>query len=604
MDLKHLIKSTLWTLFPPESILKLRLRTLYHQIASSSLIINLLIRKSKNSYKGWLKFQQKQIGTYCQSKPCEYRFSFFMHIDASSLGKAKNTLKSIFCQTINNWEIIIICSKEIDTFNLFSDMSFENEKIRLLYEEPNVLQSCLNASSGEYFLCCQPGDAFEYNFLYECYKSIKLRPEADIFYSDIDELLSSGSSPLPFFKPSQYSPELLLSKNYLSSALIKKNRALEKRKLVIPSFRLCNQEWELAFLLTEEKVTLQHIPLVLIHKDNTISINSHEECQVIESHLKRIRISNIIVVERNPETKVRWNFDQPSISIIIPTKNKLIVLKHLLDSLFKYTDYKNYEVILVDNKSDEIGISDYYSHLEKYHPARIVYFNEKFNYSKAINFGASNSNSEVLLFLNNDMEITHPDWLTELAQWVMLPEIGIVGAKLLHANNSIQHAGVILGLQDFVGHLYLNAPEHFFGLVGSVDWYRNISAVTGACQIIRKEVFEELNGYDEQFELIFSDIDICLRSISKGYRNLYTPNAVLKHLEGVSRGNKDPIHDILRGYDLFEEWILKDDPYYSPNLTYSAIPQCSIGNRGNQNKVFSIIQKRKYLEKQVANLNT
>jgi GT2 family glycosyltransferase len=604
MDLKHKIKSTLWTLLPAESLFRQRLRKIYHQMASSSLIINFQIRRSKQSYKGWLNNQQKQIGTFKQSNPCDYRFAFLLEVDASNLEKARKTLKSIFCQTINTWEIIIVCSKETDTTNLFSNMSFENGKIRLLTEESNPLPLCLKASSSDYFLCCQPGDVFEINFLHECYKSIKSKPDAAIFYSDIDELLSTDSSPIPLFKPDQYSPELHLSKNFLSSALFLKNIALEKCEQINPEYHLCNQEWELGLLLTEENVQLQHIPLVLIHKDSTTNNFPQQECLLIKAHLKRIGKFNNIVVEKKPETKIKWDFDQPSVSIIIPTKNKLVVLKHLLDSLFKYTEYKNYELILVDNKSDETGISEYYAQLEKYHPVKIVHFDEKFNYSKALNFGASNSNSKLLLFLNNDMEITHPDWLTELAQWVMIPEIGIVGAKLLHADSTIQHAGIILGLQNFVGHIYINTPDHYHGLTGSVDWYRNISAVTGACQIIRREVFDELNGFDENFELIFSDIDICLRAILKGYRNLYTPNTVIKHLEGASRGNKDPIHDILRGYDLFADWIMKADPYFSQNLTYTTIPQCSIGNRGNQNKVFSIIQKRKYLENQNSKLNT
>jgi O-antigen biosynthesis protein len=601
MDLKYSIKSTLWTLFPPESYFEQRLRTLYHRMASSSFIINLQIQNSRKSYKGWLLNQRNGIRTLNQPEPCEYLFSFFMTVDASSLEKANITLKSIIGQSINNWEIIIVCSREIDTINFFSDLSFAKDKIKLVYEEQNILPYCLHASSGDYFLCCQPGDVFEVNFLHECYKSIIENPKAVIFYSDIDDKLSPNTLPVPFFKPDQYSPELHLSINYLSSALFLKNKTLEKCKRINPEYHLCNQEWELAFLLTEGKVKLKHIPLVLIHKDSTTNSSSLQECQVIESHLNRIGITKNIVVERNPETKIMWDFDQPSISIIIPTKNKLTVLKHLLDSLFKYTDYKNYEVVLVDNNSDEIGITDYYSYLENNHPVRIVHFDEKFNYSKALNFGASNSNSEVLLFLNNDMEITQPNWLTELCQWLMIQEIGIVGAKLLHENNSIQHAGVILGLQGFVGHLFLNAPEHYRGLLGSVDWYRNFYAVTGACQMIRKSVFTELGGYDERFQLVFSDIELCLKAISKGYRVLYTPNTVIKHLEGKSRGYKSPRGDLLLGYELLGPWIQNDDPYFSPNVTYSNIPVCRTKNEDFSQRFNSINQRKKYLLKN--NLN-
>ncbi len=226
---------------------------------------------------------------------------------------------------------------------------------------------------------------------------------------------------------------------------------------------------------------------------------------------------------RDQETRIRWKFEQPSVSIIIPTKNKYKLLKNLIDSLFRITDYKKFEVILVDNDSDEEDLKSYYSKIIKEYPIRIINYHERFNYSRANNLGASFSHSELLLFMNNDMEIVRSDWLTELCQWAMLPDLGVIGAKLLHADNSIQHAGIIMGMQGLIGHLYLNAPEHYYGLVGSVDWYHNFYAVTGACQMIRKNLFDELGGYDEDFQLVFSDVELCLRAIKKGYQNTLYP---------------------------------------------------------------------------------
>jgi len=160
-------------------------------------------------------------------------------------------------------------------------------------------------------------------------------------------------------------------------------------------------------------------------------------------------------------------------------------------------------------------------------------------------------------------------------QWANHPEIGVVGGKLLHRNCSIQHAGIILGMNGFIGHLYLNAPEHYRGLAGSVNWYRNFYALTGACQAMRRELFHQVGGYDERFKLAFGDIDFCLRVIKAGYRNLYNPHAELIHFEGGSRGYETPVKDILLGYEELGPWLKQDDPYFSPNLTYNPIPRCN-----------------------------
>jgi GT2 family glycosyltransferase len=194
------------------------------------------------------------------------------------------------------------------------------------------------------------------------------------------------------------------------------------------------------------------------------------------------------------------------------------------------------------------------------------------------------------------MQVLQPDWLAELAQWALLPEIGVVGAKLLHANHTIQHAGIIIGMQGIVGHLYLNAPDHYYGLMGSVDWYRDVSAVTGACQMVRRSVFEELGGYDEEYQLVFSDIDFCLKAIKKGYRNLYDPFATLIHFEGQSRGYRTPINDLARAY---EEWLRKDDPYFSPNLTYTTIPRCQLGPADQNDRFKRMETRREMILKQI-----
>ena len=332
------------------------------------------------------------------------------------------------------------------------------------------------------------------------------------------------------------------------------------------------QEWLLLLKISNEKSIFTHIPSVLFIQfyQNAKFIEQYDI--VINSYAKK---NNCFLEDFKfnvSKTSIKWKIPFPRVSIIIPTKNNHDFLKRFIYSIDNLTDYKNYELIIVDNQSESIEIKKYYQHLEEISSAKIIFNHEKFNYSKANNLGASKANGEFLLFMNDDMEIVDPSWLNELVQWALIPGIGIVGAKLLYPNTTIQHAGVVIGMQGIGGHIYQHLPNHFWGMMGSTDWFRNVSAVTGACQIIRKPVFEELGGYDENFKLTFSDIDLCYSAIKKGYRVLYNPNSIIIHHQGASRGYFTPEEDIALARVKLKELLEKGDPYYSRNLTLSSIP--------------------------------
>jgi GT2 family glycosyltransferase len=251
----------------------------------------------------------------------------------------------------------------------------------------------------------------------------------------------------------------------------------------------------------------------------------------------------------------------------------------------------------VDNRSTEPEVLAYYDELAGNERVTLVHYDKPFNYSEAINLGVAQSTADVVVLLNNDMLVTDAGWLHELVQWAVQPGIGVVGGKLLHRNNTIQHAGIILGMNGFIGHLYLNAPEHYHGLAGSVDWYRDLHAVTGACQAVRRALFLQVGGYDERFRLAFGDIDFCLRVVKAGCRNLYNPFARLTHFEGGSRGYETPVKDILLAYDELLPWVEKHDPYYSPNLTYQPIPQCNSQSGEVDARLQNIKNRRRSLSK-------
>jgi GT2 family glycosyltransferase len=574
--------------FPPESWGERFIRTQYHRLAAHKAIVNWQIIKSKNSYPKWLKRQQRIQASAASNFSSFPIVTFILPIEEATLSLSIGTVKSIQCQLISQWQLILIESGDEVTKSELAANIGNDSRIIIVRESEQKLQGMMSNSVGQFVVCCAPGDRFSNALLTSFYSTFEDEPDADIFYYDCDE--QDGSSIVPFFKPSKISPELLLSVNYLSSSFIKKDVAERVGSEVSPNYDFAHQERELLFLLVENGASTKHIPQVLIHKVRT-NDNNQQTMRVIQAHLTRMRLENAGVEISQKGVKASWESKQPLVSIIIPTKNNLQVLKTLIDSMLTLTDYPKYEILFVDNASDDVQTRAFYASLGKEPRIRVIPFNEPFNYSRAVNLGAAKSNGELLLFLNDDMKVLHPDWLKELAQWALVPQIGVVGTKLLRPNRSIQHAGVVIGLQGFMGHLYLNTPEHYYGLLGSVDWYRNVSAVTGACQMFRRSVFEELGGYDEQYHLVFSDVDICLRAIQKGYRILYNPFAELIHYEGRSRGYRSPLSDIVRAYDQMKDWL--DDPYFSPNLTYTTIPECKFREDNDNDRMIRIEIRRR-----------
>ncbi len=223
----------------------------------------------------------------------------------------------------------------------------------------------------------------------------------------------------------------------------------------------------------------------------------------------------------------------------------------------------------MDTGSERRETFELYEEISKDSKVRIINFGNGFNFSAANNFGALRSTGAVLVFLNNDIEVIEESWLEELVRWTEFPDIGVVGAKLLYPNGLIQHAGVILGLGGHAGHVFIGAREGEVGPFGSTEWYRDYLAVTAACMMMRREVYEDVGGFDEDYKLVFGDVDLCLRIVEKGYRVVYTPFARLLHHEGASRRRYIPRQDIRKAYFDLLPYVRSGDPYYNPNLSYS-----------------------------------
>jgi GT2 family glycosyltransferase len=575
-NFEQLARKIAWCLFPPESRAEKAVRRIWRKFAAKDKPVEIQILEAEASYSDWFKgkAQFKAAANITNQKTeADYKplVSFLLWEGTPPDERVEQSINSIKLQTYPNWQLIL------------GGLSLPNQHKLLGQDERWVLlavesyKDLLLAASGDFVVCVQPGDLFSESFLERCVQKINAFEGTQVVYTDSDWPVASGKPAFPFFKPDAVSPEMLLSVNYLSRGFISRELLLKINAEAFKAFEPEIQEWGWAIQCLTSRPKICHVPEVLVHHAHEVGqYNKGQAAQMLSASLLAAGFERPEVYWTGQGWRVLWQADYPLVSIIIPNKNKCTILKRCLDSIFEKTRGIQYEVVIVDNASDEAELLDYYQVLKNNQNVKIVPYNESFNYSRANNLGAQAANGDLLLFLNNDMEVLTEDWLQELARWALLPQVGVVGTKLLYPNRRIQHAGIIMGMQGFVGHLYLNAPDDYHGLAGSCNWYRNFSAVTGACQMMRRSVFEMMGGYDERYRLIFSDVALCLKAIKNEYRVVYTPFAEMLHYEGQSRGTKDPIEDLELGFSQIGELLAQDDPYFSVNLTYTNIPKCQL----------------------------
>ncbi len=574
----------------PDSRLELRLRTIYHKIAATRMFFHLQDRLARRSYQRCRKERAGNLLVDVDAFNHKPKVSFLLQWEDQKRREGLSTIKSLQALRGNHWELNLSAPSGSDLLN--NPEVFQNDT-RITVVEGDVSE-LLDWIKGEYALFCHPGDRFFEDLLFHFYQVLSENPEAYVIYYDCEYANADRKTYGPFFKPAAASPALLLSVNYLSRALIKKS-LLEK---ALADVELINGlkalDYRIGLWLCENAGGQHHIPQVLVSQADLPTPVDPAVQQAIISHLSCNGLSDV-AAERKPEgVRFIWNPGSPTVAIIIPSRNNRHLLEPLLTSMTNRTDLARVSIHIVDNGSEDPATLAYYESIQRERNIKIISYRQPFNYSQAINLGVAESHSDLVLLLNDDMAVEDPDWLPELEQWAVRPESGVVGAKLLRPNRTIQHAGIIMGLSGFMGHLYLNAPEHYHGLAGSVDWHRNYLALTGACQMMRREVFNEVGGYDEGYRLAFGDIDFCIRVHERGYQNVYSPYARLIHFEGRSRGYTTPVADVLRGYERLAKYLVEEDPYFSPNLTYTRIPKCVKGRRTRTARREQIETRRRF----------
>ena len=348
-----------------------------------------------------------------------------------------------------------------------------------------------------------------------------------------------------------------------------------------------SQDYDMILRLTEQAEHIEHIPEILYywrgHKNSTAEDISSKPYiinaahRALTDHLERIGLKGT-VLDAKFTSGYRIAYDiigEPKISILIPNKDNIDSLEKCLSSIYEKSTYRNFEVIIIENNSTEAVTFDYYDNLE-YDNIKVVTWKGKFNYSAINNFGEKFATGEYILLLNNDVEVITPTWLEEMLMLCQRKEVGAVGAMLYYPDNTIQHAGVILGIGGVAGHAHRCYPRGDLGYMGRAAIIHNLSAVTFACTLMKKSVFDELNGIDESFEVAFNDVDMCMRIRKAGYLICFTPYAELYHYESKSRGLEDTPEkkkrfegEVLRFMDRWKAELEAGDPYYNPNLTLS-----------------------------------
>lgn len=437
----------------------------------------------------------------------------------------------------------------------------------------------IRSSKGEYIVLCDHDDILLPKALYMMAEAIHLSG-AEIFYSDEDHLNQRGKHIMPLYKP-DWSRDLLYSQMYTCHAFCFK-KTVYRQVGGFDSNMDGAQDYDLMLRFSEMTENIRHIPFVLYSwRESETSTAGNADAKpyahvaglrALNAHLKR-RYGDIAeAVETEYPFVYRARFhtlgDNPLVSIIIPMKDHWEMTKKCVDSIFEKTSYRNFEIIILDNRSEQKGTFAWLHEVEKEHEhVRVVNADFEFNWSKVNNYGMQFASGEVYVFLNNDIVIISPDWLEILCENALREDVGAVGPLLLYEDDTIQHAGIIVGMGGWADHVYKETkPSHTGTPFVSPLVRRNVTAVTGACLAISKRTLEKIGTFDERFIICGSDVELCIRAYANGLNNLYTPDVRLYHLESKSRDSYIPEVDFTMSYNCYTPFREQGDPYYNINL--------------------------------------
>ncbi len=530
-----------------------------------------------------------QIRAHIDRLPQRPKFSVLMPLQDTSESCLRQAIESVCQQIYPDWELWVIGSNPGNSpvHSVLQAYQTEYAQIHTWLTPPSenladTLNRVLDRVTGTWITLLDPKDVLPPHALYMAAVEINRHPDAELLYSDEDRIDDRGVRSDPDFKP-DLDPDLMHGQNMIGRLVVYRT---DRMRSVGGFRRTCEGalEWDLNLRILEQTTPdrVRHIPHVLYHRrtrpdlspDSTETLNMRTaQYRALCDHFDRTGLSVKIIPVRGFFWRVRYPLPYPAplTSIVIPTRNRRDLLQPCLESILQRSTYANYEIIVVDNGSDDPDTQAYLREIARNPRIRVLPYPHPFNYAAINNFAVMHARGDVICFLNNDMEVITPDWLEELVSHALRPEVGAVGAMLYYPDNTIQHAGVILGLGGVAGHIYHHHPRGWPGMRCRNWLTRNFSAVTGACLVMRRDVFLEVGGFDERWAVALNDVDLCLRIRARGYRIIWTPFAELYHHGGASRGAESIDNPRLQKEIamLKERWghILYTDPAHNPNLS-------------------------------------
>lgn len=502
-------------------------------------------------------------------------------------------IESVRAQIYDNWELCIAddASKDPHVQKILRHYARKDKRIKVVFREANghisaASNSALGIAHGEFVALFDHDDELRAHALAAVALELDRHPEADLIYSDEDKIDENGHRYDHYFKP-DWNPDLFLVQNFISHLGVYRTALIRE----VGGFRTGyegSQDWDLAMRIVERSGPdrIRHIPKILYHwravRGSTAMVMSSKNYAVtaaqkaITEHFERLGIGARVTATKGHYWRVHYPIPNPAprVTLIIPTRNRAGLLRACVTSVLEKTTYPNFEILIVDNGSDESETLSYLKEIRRDPRCRILDYAGEFNFSAINNFGVAHTDAPVIGLLNNDLEVIHGDWLDEMVSHALRPEIGCVGAKLYYPNDRIQHGGVILGIGGVAAHAWQTHPRGISGQAHRAILQQNLSAVTAACLVIRREVYLEVGGLEEDnLAVAFNDVDFCLKVRAAGYRNFWTPFAELYHHESASRGTENTLakRDRFRtevDY-MTKKWgeVLLNDPAYNPNLT-------------------------------------
>ncbi|MBE7942570.1 MULTISPECIES: glycosyltransferase [Ramlibacter] len=522
------------------------------------------------------------------------RISVLMPVYNAQETHLRRAIESVLNQLYGHWELCIAddCSTDPKIRAILQEYANRDDRIRVVYRSENghisaATNSALEVASGEFVALLDHDDELHPLALYRIGCVLSDDPEIDLIYTDEDKIDAQGRRSDPYFK-CDFNYELLLSHNMICHLGVYRRSTA----LAIGGFRLGfegaqDYDFALRFLETIGTARVKHIPEILyhwrMHEQSTAAAADAKPYAVvaaeraIQEHLNRVGLKG--EVGQAPEApgmhRVRFSEPQsePSVDIVIPTRDRADLLSIALSSIFGKTQYDNFQVIVVDNGSQEKESLDLIEEWVARGRVRVLRVDEPFNFSRLNNVAVQQSKADLVCLLNNDIEIIEGDWLREMVSHAIRPGVGCVGARLWYPDGTLQHGGVVLGIGGVAGHAHKRWPRGDAGYFGRAVLLQSFSAVTAACLMVRREIFDQVGGLDEKLRVAFNDVDFCLRVRKAGYRNVWTPYAQLVHHESVSRGLEDNPEKQRRFSEevafMKERWgkELVTDPMYSVNLT-------------------------------------